>query len=89
MSTENSLLSVAEKEAEAAVSEFIEMRTAILGRLSPEALRCVALIFERRTEKSSPKTSPRENVSSFVRPTGRRQAREYCAPIVPNKIIVR
>jgi hypothetical protein len=40
--------SSAEKEAEAAVNEFLEMRAAILGRLSPEALRCVAGIFERR-----------------------------------------
>jgi hypothetical protein len=47
MSDTNSTLA-AEKEAEAAVSEFIEMRAAILGRLSPEALRCVASIFERR-----------------------------------------
>jgi hypothetical protein len=89
MNTENSLLSLAEKEAEAAVSEFIEMRAAILGRLSPEALRCVALIFERRVEESSPKRSARENVSPFVRPAGRRRAREHCAPIVPSKIIVR
>jgi hypothetical protein len=50
MSAANSVL-VAEKEAEAAVSEFLEMRTRILGRLSPEALRCVADIFERRMEE--------------------------------------
>jgi hypothetical protein len=50
VSTENNVL-VAEKEAEEAVAEFIEMRAAILGRLSPEALRCVAAIFERRTEE--------------------------------------
>jgi len=50
MSAANSVL-VAEKEAEAAVSEFLEMRAAILGRLSPEALRCVAAIFERRMEE--------------------------------------
>jgi len=50
MSTTNTAL-VAEKEAEAAVSEFLEMRAAILGRLSPEALRCVAAIFERRMEE--------------------------------------
>jgi len=31
---------VGEREAEAAVSEFIEMRAAILGRLPQEALRC-------------------------------------------------
>jgi hypothetical protein len=54
MSAANSVL-VAEKEAEAAVSEFLEMRAAILGRLSPEALRCVAAIFERRVEEISPK----------------------------------
>jgi hypothetical protein len=47
MSTANTVL-VAEKEAEAAVSEFLDMRAAILGRLSAEALRCVAAIFERR-----------------------------------------
>jgi hypothetical protein len=45
----------AEKEAEAAVSEFLEMRAAILGRLSPEALRCVAAIFEQRAEERSHK----------------------------------
>jgi hypothetical protein len=50
MSTANGVL-VAEEEAEAAVSEFLEMRTRILGRLSPEALRCVAAIFERRLEE--------------------------------------
>jgi hypothetical protein len=54
MSTENSVL-VAEREAEAAVSEFLDMRTRILGRLSPEALRCVAAIFERRMEESKGK----------------------------------
>lgn len=43
--------SLGEKEAEAAVAEFLEMRAAILGRLSPEALRCVAAIFERRMEE--------------------------------------
>lgn len=58
MSTENTVL-VAEKEAEAAVAEFLEMRAAILGRLSPEALRCVAAIFERRMEKSKEKKSSR------------------------------
>jgi len=41
----------AEKEAEAAVTEFLERRAQILGRLSPEALRCVAAIFERRMEE--------------------------------------
>jgi hypothetical protein len=46
---------VAEREAEAAVDEFLEMRAAILGRLSPEALRCVAAIFERRMEESKEK----------------------------------
>jgi len=50
MSTENSVL-LAEQEAEAAVSEFLDMRAAILGRLSPVALRCVAAIFERRMEE--------------------------------------
>jgi hypothetical protein len=50
MNTENSVL-VAEQEAEAAVSQFLEMRATILGRLSPEALRCVAAIFERRMEE--------------------------------------
>jgi hypothetical protein len=53
MSTTNTVL-VAEKEAEAAVSEFLEMRAAILGRLSLEALRCVAATFERRLEEISP-----------------------------------
>lgn len=47
----------AEKEAEVAVSEFLEMRAAILGRLSPEALRCVAAIFERRMEERNEKKS--------------------------------
>lgn len=42
---------IEEREAEAAVTEFLEMRAAILGRLSPEALRCVAAIFERRMEE--------------------------------------
>jgi hypothetical protein len=49
---------VADREAEAAVSEFLEMRAAILGRLSPEALRCVAAIFERRMEEEK-KRRPR------------------------------
>jgi len=49
MSTANT--TAAEREAEAAVAEFLEMRAAILGRLSPEALRCVAAIFERRMEE--------------------------------------
>jgi hypothetical protein len=49
MSTPNT--STGEQEAEAAVAEFLEMRAAILGRLSPEALRCVAAIFERRMEE--------------------------------------
>ena len=53
MSTANT--TVAEKEAEAAVAEFLEMRAAILGRLSPEALRCVTAIFERRAEERSHK----------------------------------
>jgi hypothetical protein len=48
-----------EKEAEAAVAEFLEMRTAILGRLSPEALRCVAAIFERRMEEKREKKNSR------------------------------
>jgi hypothetical protein len=47
--------STAEKEAEAAVDEFLEMRAAILGKLSPEALRCVATIFERRVEEAKGK----------------------------------
>jgi hypothetical protein len=38
---------VAREEAEAAVAEFLEMRAAILGRLTPEALRCVPAILER------------------------------------------
>jgi len=50
MSAANST-GAAEREAEAAVSEFLEMRAAILGRLSPEALRCVAAIFERRMQE--------------------------------------
>lgn len=58
MSTENTVL-VAEKEAEAAVAKFLEMRAAILGRLSPEALRCVASIFERRMDESKGKKSSR------------------------------
>jgi len=48
-----------EKEAEAAVAEFLEMRAAILGRLSPEALRCVAAIFERRMEEKREKKNSR------------------------------
>jgi len=59
MNTENSVL-VAEQQAEAAVSEFLEMRAAILGRLSPEALRCVAATFERRLEEISP--NPTKNL---------------------------
>jgi hypothetical protein len=51
MSAANTTVNV-EREAEAAVAEFLEMRAAILGRLSPEALRCVAVIFERRMEES-------------------------------------
>jgi len=58
MSTANSVL-VAEQEAEAAVSEFLDMRAAILGRLSPEALRCVADIFERRMEERNEQKSSR------------------------------
>lgn len=34
---------------------FLEMRAAILGRLSPEALRCVAAIFERRMDSGKDK----------------------------------
>ena len=49
----------AEKEAEAAVAEFLEMRDAILGKLSPEALRCVAAIFERRMEESKERENSR------------------------------
>ena len=49
MSAANS--TVAERQAEEAVAEFLEMRAAILGRLSPEALRCVAAIFERHLEE--------------------------------------
>lgn len=51
--------STEEKEAVAAVAEFLEMRAAILGRLSPEALRCVAGIFERRMEAKKEKKTPR------------------------------
>ena len=40
-----------EREAEVAVTEFLEMRAAILGRLSPKALRCVAVIFELRMKE--------------------------------------
>jgi hypothetical protein len=58
MSTANSVL-VAEREAEAAVSEFLDMRAAILGRQSPEALRCVAAIFERRMEERKEKKTSR------------------------------
>jgi hypothetical protein len=47
------------REAEEAVAEFLEMRAAILGRLSPEALRCVAAIFERRTEERKGKKNSR------------------------------
>jgi len=54
VSTENNVLA-AEKEAEEAIAEFLEMRAAILGRLSPEALRCVAAIFERRMHESKGK----------------------------------
>jgi hypothetical protein len=46
---------VAEKEAEGAVAEFLEMRAAILGRLSPEALRCVPSIIERLVEERKQK----------------------------------
>lgn len=58
MSAENSVVA-AEKEAEAAVSEFLEIRAAILGRLSPEALRCVAEIFERRMKEAKQKKNVR------------------------------
>lgn len=58
MSAENTTIT-AEREAEAAVSEFLEMRAAILGRLSPEALRCVAAIFERRMEERKGKKNSR------------------------------
>jgi hypothetical protein len=51
VSTENNAL-VAEKEAEEAVAEFLDMRAAILGRLSPEALRCVPGILGRHLEES-------------------------------------
>jgi hypothetical protein len=43
----------AEREAEQAVEEFLEMRAQILGRLSSAALRCVPGIFERRMEERS------------------------------------
>jgi hypothetical protein len=42
-----------EREAEQAVEEFLAMRSQILGRLSPAALRCVAGIFERRMEEKA------------------------------------
>lgn len=53
MSTANTVDSflAAEKEAEAAVAEFLEMRAAILGRLSPEALRCVPGILDRHSKE--------------------------------------
>ena len=41
----------AEEQAEIAVCEFLEVRAAILGRLSSEALRCVPAIFERHAEE--------------------------------------
>ena len=53
------ITNVTEKEAEAAVAEFLEMRAAILGKLSPEALRCVAAIFERRMEDGKEKKNSR------------------------------
>lgn len=56
MSSENNVL-VAEKEAEEAVAEFLEMRATILGRLSPEALRCVPSILERHMEERKQKKS--------------------------------
>jgi len=59
VSTPNNVI-VAEQEAEAAVSEFLEMRAAILGRLSLDALRCVAAIFEQRMEERKPKSVSRE-----------------------------
>ena len=59
MSTASTALD-AEKEAGAAVSEFLEMRAAILGRLSPEALRCVAAIFERQMEERHEKKNSRK-----------------------------
>lgn len=49
-STANSTL-IAEREAEAAVTEFLEMRATILGRLSAEALRYVPIGFERQSEE--------------------------------------
>jgi hypothetical protein len=52
MKTEN-CARLAEQEAEAAVGEFLEMRAAILGKLSPEALRCVAAIFKLRMSERS------------------------------------
>ncbi len=58
MSAANST-DAAEREAEAAVSEFLETRAAILGRLSPEALRCVAAIFERWMEEKQEKKALR------------------------------
>ena len=54
--TENPVL-LAEKEAEAAVAEFLEMHAAILARLSPEALRCVLTIFELRMKERSHKST--------------------------------
>jgi len=53
----------AEKEAEAAVAEFLEVRAAILGRLSPEALRCVAAIFERRMEERKERKTSASDMS--------------------------
>jgi hypothetical protein len=49
MSTTNT--STEEREAETAVTEFLEMRAAILGRLSPEALRCVPDILDRHLKE--------------------------------------
>jgi hypothetical protein len=45
-----------ENEAEAAVAKFLEMRAAILGRLSPEALRCVPGILERYLKERNAST---------------------------------
>lgn len=49
----------AQRQAEAAVDEFLQMREKILGELSPEALRCVAGIFEKRMEEKKEKKAPR------------------------------
>jgi hypothetical protein len=60
-----------EKEAEAAVAEFLEVRAAILGRLSPEALRCVpGILYRHLAERDAPVKSGQlaDGRSGFLRP---------------------